>query len=121
METAIMVATVLNWIKQKYEALRQKYLAKYEAIKSAIMTPEKPAEPETDAAAARRKRGEAIESLPDYFAKMKISFSKNDQLKRFIDVGADFMKSGHYAGLWGMREPEIGDIAEMHVRITKSL
>jgi len=118
-----MVATVINWIKQKYEAIRQKYEAKYQAVKEAILSPGKPktSEPESGAAAARRKLGEAVDSLPDYFAKLASSFSENAQLKRFIDVGADFMKSGHYAGLWGMREPEIGDLAEMHVRITKSL
>lgn len=116
-----MVATALNWIKQKYETLREKYLAKYEAIKKAIMSPAKPAEPESAAAEARRKLGEAIDSLPDHFAKLANSFSQNAQLKRFIDVGGDFMKSGHSAGLWGIREPKIGDIAEMHVRITKSL
>ena len=78
-------------------------------------------DPESGTAEARRKLGEALDSLPDYFAKLTNSFSENAQLKRFIDVGASFMKSGRYAGLWGIREPEIGDIAGMHVSITKSL
>ena len=114
-----MIATAVNWIRQKYEALRQKY----EAITKAIWSPldPKPAEPESGAAVARRKLNEAIDSLPDYFANLAKSFSENVQLKRFLDVGASFMKSGHYAGLWGIREPEIGEIAEMQVRITKSL
>lgn len=107
-----MIAATLDWIKQKYEAIKK-------AVSSPADT--KPSESDNDAAEARRKLNEALDSLPDYFAKLANSFNENAQLKRFIDVGASFMKSGHSAGLWGIREPEIGDIAEMHVRITKSL
>src|SRR6185503_5583150 len=97
------------WIRQKYEALRQKY----EAVTKVVWFPldQQSAEPESGAATARRKLNEAIDSLPDYFANLAKSFSENAQLKRFLDVGASFMKSGHYAGLWGIREPEIGEIA----------
>ena len=112
-----MIATALNWIRQKYEAIQQKY----EAIKKAVSSPLlKKNEPSDDAAEARRKLNNAVESLPDYFANLAQDLSENAQLKRFIDAGAAFRKSGQYAGLWGIREPKIGDLAEMQVRITKS-
>lgn len=112
-----MMATALNWIRQKYEALRQKF----EAVKKAVWSPvEKPSEPIDEAEVTRRKLDNAVDSLPDYFANLAKGLSENAHLKRFIDAGASFRKSGQYAGLWGVREPEIGDIAEMQVQLTKS-
>jgi hypothetical protein len=112
-----MIATALNWIRRKYDAIRQKF----EAVKKALSPPTntKTSEPD-EAAEVRRKLDNAVESLPDYFANLAKGLSENAHLKRFIDAGASFRKSGQYAGLWGIREPEIGDIAEMQVQITKS-
>ena len=104
-----MIATALQWIRQKYEA-----------IKKAVLSPAgTKTEPSDDAAEARRKLNNAVDSLPDYFANLAKGLSENEHLKRFIDAGAAFRKSGQYAGLWGIRD-EIGDLAEMQVRITKS-
>ena len=112
-----MITTALNWIRNKFEALRQKY----EAIKKAASsTDAKTSEPSDGAAEARRKLNNAVDSLPDYFANLAKGLGENAHLKRFIDAGAEFRKSGQYAGLWGIREPKIGEIAEMQVRITKS-
>ena len=113
-----MIATALNWIRRQFETLRQKY----EALKKAVWSPveTKPAEPIDEAEATRRKLNHAVESLPDYFANLAKGLSENAHLKRFIDAGASFRKSGQYAGLWGVREPQIGDIAAMQVNLTKS-
>jgi len=113
-----MIRTALHWIRQKYEGIRQKY----EAVKKAVLSPAdtKPSEPVDDAVDARRKLNNAVESLPDYFANLAKDLSENIHLKRFIDSGSSFRRSGQYAGLWGVREPDIGEIAEMQVRITKS-
>lgn len=113
-----IIAIVSNWIRQRLETIRQKY----EAVKKAVVTPPdaKPTEPIDAAVEVRRKLDNAVESLPDYFANLAKGLSENAHLKRFIDAGASFRKSGQYAGLWGIREPEIGDIAEMQVQLTKS-
>lgn len=111
-----MIATALHWIRQKYEAIRQKYEALKNAVSSSAGT--KP-EPSDDSAEARRKLNNAVDSLPDHFGNLAKGLSENAHLKRFIDAGAAFRKSGQYAGLWGIRE-EMGPLAEMQVRITKS-
>ena len=112
-----MIATV-KWIRRKTDAIRQKYEALKKALWPSAGT--KTSEPGDDAAEARRKLNHAVDSLPDYFANLAKDLSENTHLKRFIDAGTSFRKSGQYAGLWGIREPEIGEIAEMQVRITKS-
>ena len=107
-----MIQSALNWIRQKLEAIRERRASPKDPIGSTS---------DGDAADARKKFSDALESFSDFFGNLARSFHETTQLQRFIVVGESFRKSGYFAGQWGIREPEIDKIADMQVRITRSL
>jgi hypothetical protein len=112
METVIMMVKALRWIREKFAS-----------VKKAVSTPTDSPNDDSDkeAADSRKKFTNAFESFSHFFADLAKTFHENAQLQRFIAAGESFRKSGYYAGQWGIREPEIGEMAEMQVRITKGL
>ncbi|HEY6803972.1 MAG TPA: hypothetical protein VI306_10370 [Pyrinomonadaceae bacterium] len=107
-----LAGTAANRLRQKYDALKKSVLSR---VRSKFLQPDDAAED------ARKKFTNALDSFSEFFANLNKGMSENAQLKRFVALGENLRNSGYLAGRWGIREPEIGEIAEMHVRITKGL
>ena len=113
-----MRAKALNWIREKYDALQQKY----QAIKEAISSPaDTKTEPDNGVAEGRRKFSDAHDSFSSFFGNLAKSFEENTQLQQFIKLGETFRDKGYYAGQWGVRDEDVAGSAAIKVRITKNL